>query len=69
MTPDQQIIFTYILIFIAILTPITLVILGAILNDHKKKLSKWFLVIGGIWLGLYAAFFFFSLFANMLQLT
>ena len=37
MTPDQQIIFTYIIIFAAILTPIALVILGSILNNHKKK--------------------------------
>ena len=68
MTPDQQIVFTYIIIFAAILTPIALVILGSILNNHKKKISKLLLIIGGSWLGLYAMFFIFSLFANMLQL-
>lgn len=68
MTPDQQIIFTYIIIFVAILTPIALVVLGSILKNHKQKLSKWLLIIGGFWLCLYAAFFLFSLFANMLQL-
>ena len=68
MTPDQQIIFTYIIIFAAILTPIALDILGSILNNHKKKISKLLLIVGGSWLGLYAVFFFISLFANMLQL-
>ena len=68
MTPDQQIIFTCIIIFAAILTPIALVILGSILNNYKKKISKLLLIIGGSWLGLYTAFFLFSLFANMLQL-
>lgn len=67
MTPDQQIIFTYIIIFAAVLTPIALVILGSVLNNHKK-ISKLLLIVGGSWLGLYAVFFFISLFANMLQL-
>ena len=67
MTPDQQIVFTYIIIFAAVLTPIALVILGSVLNNHKK-ISKLLLIVGGSLLGLYAVFFFISLFANMLQL-
>lgn len=68
MTPDQQIIISYMIAFTIVLLPIILIICGAILRKFKKKASKWVLIIGGSLLGLLALGFVFSLFANFIPM-
>jgi hypothetical protein len=59
---------SYMIAYAIVLTPIILVICGAILRKLKKKISKWLLIIGGSLIGLYALFFVFSLFANFIPM-
>ena len=68
MTPDQQILFTYAMIFLIIILPIAALIIGGILKDRNKKTAKWFLIAGGSIFGLYGLFFIVSLVANFFNL-
>lgn len=68
MTPDQQWFCSFIIAGFIVFAPIILVISGAILRKINKKISKWLLIAGGLWLGLLALGFVLLSFAQMFLL-